>query len=77
MHALFASHGEAFLPAFEKLLPHFTKLLEVGRPWSDLQWGICIFDDLIEYTGNKAYLKNSQGSKNASSKTHMFLVGII
>jgi len=51
VHALFASHGEAFLPAFEKLLPHFTKLLEVGRPWSDLQWGICIFDDLIEYTG--------------------------
>merc|ERR1719427_2081823 len=31
MHAVFASHGEAFLPAFEKLLPHFTKLLEVGR----------------------------------------------
>jgi len=51
VHALFATHGEAFLPAFEKLLPHFSKLLEANRPWSDLQWGLCIFDDLIEYTG--------------------------
>jgi len=32
-------------------VPHFSKLLEQGRPWSDLQWGLCIFDDLIEYTG--------------------------
>ena len=21
------------------------------HPWSDHQWGLCIFDDLIEYTG--------------------------
>jgi len=51
MHAMFATHRETFLPAFEKLLPYFTKLLEPQRPWSDLQWGLCIFDDLIEYTG--------------------------
>ena len=52
VHALFSTHREAFLPAFERLLPHFTRLLQPGRPWSDLQWGLCIFDDLLEYTGN-------------------------
>eukprot|EP00088_Acartia_fossae_P049518 TRINITY_DN5459_c0_g1_i1.p1 TRINITY_DN5459_c0_g1~~TRINITY_DN5459_c0_g1_i1.p1 ORF type:complete len:1108 (-),score=360.91 TRINITY_DN5459_c0_g1_i1:577-3870(-) len=51
VHALFSTHGEAFLPPFEKLLPHFSRLLEPNRPWSDLQWGLCIFDDLIEFTG--------------------------
>jgi hypothetical protein len=53
VHALFSTHRDAFLPAFERLLPHFTRLLQPGRPWSDLQWGLCIFDDLLEYTGNQ------------------------
>ncbi|XP_023336717.1 importin-5 [Eurytemora carolleeae] len=51
IHAMFVTHGEGFLPAFERLLPLFSRLLEPTRPWSDLQWGLCIFDDLIEYTG--------------------------
>merc|ERR1719187_603098 len=50
-HAMFATYKEHFLPIFERLLPRFTKLLEPNRPWSDLQWGLCIFDDVIEYTG--------------------------
>ena len=29
---------------------HFVKQ-EQSRPWSDRQWGLCIFDDVIEYTG--------------------------
>ena len=24
---------------------------EPQRPWTDHQWGLCIFDDVIEYTG--------------------------
>lgn len=51
VHAMFATYRETFLPSFERLLPRFTKLLEPTRPWSDLQWGLCIFDDVIEYTG--------------------------
>jgi len=51
VHSVFSQYREAFLPQFERLLSHFSKLLEQGRPWSDLQWGLCIFDDLIEYTG--------------------------
>merc|ERR1719411_52136 len=51
VHAIFSQHKESFLPQFQRLLPKFSKLLEPNRPWSDLQWGLCIFDDLIEYTG--------------------------
>jgi len=51
VHAVFSQYREAWLPQFERLLPLFSKLLETSRPWSDLQWGLCIFDDLVEYTG--------------------------
>lgn len=51
LHALFSTHKETFLPVFDQLLPYATKLLEADRPWSDHQWGLCIFDDLVEYTG--------------------------
>jgi len=50
-HALFSTHKEKFLPVFDQLLIHVNKLLEQTRPWSDRQWGLCIFDDVIEYTG--------------------------
>jgi hypothetical protein len=51
VHAVFSQYRENWLPQFERLLPHFSRLLEPNRPWSDLQWGLCIFDDLVEYTG--------------------------
>ena len=51
VHAVFSQYKESFLPQFERLLPKFSALLEPSRPWSDLQWGLCMFDDLIEYTG--------------------------
>ena len=51
IHALFYQYKETFLPSFDKLLPRFAALLEPNRPWSDLQWGLCIFDDLVEFTG--------------------------
>jgi hypothetical protein len=81
VHALFSTHRDAFLPAFERLLPHFTRLLQPGRPWSDLQWGLCIFDDLLEYTGNqppqkqcdpdpKSDLKHFAGSGVGSGMNH-------
>lgn len=48
IHALFLTQKAGFLPFFEKVAPHFVKLLDPSRPsWSDRQWGICIFDDLI------------------------------
>ena len=27
---------------------------EPNRPWTDHQWGLCVFDDVIEYTGPQA-----------------------
>ena len=37
VHAVFSQYKEAFLPAFDRLLPKFAALLEQNRPWSDLQ----------------------------------------
>lgn len=51
IHALFFTYKASFLPYFERVLQHFVKLLEPTKPWADRQWGLCIFDDLIEFTG--------------------------
>jgi len=50
-HALFSAYGAQFFPYFDSLLPHFVKLLSPTRPWPDHQWGLCIFDDVMEYGG--------------------------
>ena len=50
-HALFLAYGQHFFPFFDVLLPHLVKLLDPRRPWPDHQWGLCIFDDVIEYGG--------------------------
>jgi len=52
MHSLFKTHREAILPFFEHLLSDFSKLLEPQQPASDRQWALCVFDDLLEYTGS-------------------------
>lgn len=48
LHSLFSTYKATFLPFFERVVPHFSKLLDPARPsWADRQWGLCIFDDLI------------------------------
>lgn len=51
LHALFAAYKEAFYTKFDHLLPQIEKLVSPERSWSDLQRGLCIFDDVIEYGG--------------------------
>ncbi|XP_034489294.1 importin-5 [Drosophila innubila] len=51
IHALFLTNKALFLPAFEQVAPHFVKLLDPNRPFADRQWGLCVFDDLIEFCG--------------------------
>ena len=51
MHALFKTHKVTILPFFDQLLPDFNKLMVPERPASDRQWALCIYDDLLEYTG--------------------------
>lgn len=47
VHALFLTYRQEFLPFFSQIVHHFVKLLDPARPWTDRQWGICIFDDVI------------------------------
>uniref|UniRef100_A0A1W7RAB9 Importin-5 n=1 Tax=Hadrurus spadix TaxID=141984 RepID=A0A1W7RAB9_9SCOR len=51
LHALFASYKQEFFPYFDHLLPHFIQLSARDRPWSDHQWALCVFDDVIEHGG--------------------------
>ncbi|EDW67063.1 importin-5 [Drosophila virilis] len=51
IHALFLTNKAQFLPAFDQVAPHFVKLLDPNRPFADRQWGVCVFDDLIEFCG--------------------------
>ncbi|XP_069496567.1 importin-5 [Ambystoma mexicanum] len=49
LHSLFSSYKEKVLPWFEQLLPLIVNLICSHRPWPDRQWGLCIFDDIIEH----------------------------
>lgn len=51
IHALFSTHKEGMMPVFDQLLPAILKLLQKTAPWTDHQWGLCIFDDVIEFLG--------------------------
>ncbi|ESO05871.1 hypothetical protein HELRODRAFT_188208 [Helobdella robusta] len=51
IHSLFGTYKELYLPNFQQLLPQFVRLISPDRPWSDRQWGLCIFDDLLEFAG--------------------------
>lgn len=47
IHALFLTNKVNFLPFFDQVSMHFIKLLDASRTWSDRQWGLCIFDDVV------------------------------
>lgn len=51
LHAVLGTHGDAALPLFEMLMQNIVRLLPLDKPWTDRQWGICMFDDLIEFCG--------------------------
>jgi len=51
MHSLFKTHKDTILSFFEHLVTDFSNLLDQHRPASDRQWALCVFDDLLEYTG--------------------------
>ncbi|XP_033637766.1 importin-5-like isoform X2 [Asterias rubens] len=55
VHAILGTHREAGVPLFEQLLPQMVRLLSTDRPWTDRQWGVCIFDDVIEYLGPASF----------------------
>ncbi|GFX65977.1 importin-5 [Trichonephila clavipes] len=51
MSTLISTYKKDFFVYFDMLLPHFVNLLEPSRPWSDRQWSLCVFADIIEYCG--------------------------
>uniref|UniRef100_A0A1I7YJ02 Importin-5 n=1 Tax=Steinernema glaseri TaxID=37863 RepID=A0A1I7YJ02_9BILA len=50
LHYTFTTFGVDFAPLFEKLINDFAPLLS-SRQYGERQWGICLFDDLIEFGG--------------------------
>ncbi|KAJ2763506.1 importin subunit beta-3, partial [Coemansia nantahalensis] len=50
LHAIFRTHGAAFAPMFREMLPLAHKYLGERDP-AARQWAICVFDDLVEFTG--------------------------
>ncbi|KAI4504097.1 hypothetical protein M0802_000568 [Mischocyttarus mexicanus] len=51
LHALFITHKSSFFVCFDQICGHFVKLLSPDRSWSDHQWALCVFDDVIEFGG--------------------------
>ncbi|XP_072884532.1 importin-5 isoform X2 [Hemitrygon akajei] len=49
LHSMFSCYKEKMLPWFEQILPLIVNLICPHRPWADKQWGLCIFDDVIEH----------------------------
>ncbi|ERE91640.1 importin-5-like protein [Cricetulus griseus] len=55
LHSIFSSYKEKVLPWFEQLLPLIVNLICPHRPWPDRQWGLCIFDDIIEHCSPSSF----------------------
>jgi len=55
IHSLLKIHGANYLPCMEPMIiPCVTKLIAPDRFWQERQWGICIWDDIVEFTGAAA-----------------------
>uniref|UniRef100_A0A3B5MRZ7 Uncharacterized protein n=1 Tax=Xiphophorus couchianus TaxID=32473 RepID=A0A3B5MRZ7_9TELE len=55
LHSVFSSYKEKILPWFEQLLQLIVQLICPNRPWADRQWGLCIFDDVIEHCSPSSF----------------------
>ncbi|NWR59070.1 IPO5 protein, partial [Bucorvus abyssinicus] len=55
LHSIFSSHKEKVLPWFERLLSLIVNLICPHRPWPDRQWGLCIFDDIVEHCSPSSF----------------------
>uniref|UniRef100_A0A8D0GHG6 Importin 5 n=1 Tax=Sphenodon punctatus TaxID=8508 RepID=A0A8D0GHG6_SPHPU len=55
LHSVFSSYKGKVLPWFEQLLPLIVNLICPHRPWPDRQWGLCIFDDVVEHCSPSSF----------------------
>ena len=45
------TYSDSYLGYFDTLVQHFHALLQPSRSVSDRQWALCVFDDVIQFTG--------------------------
>ncbi|GMT04468.1 hypothetical protein PENTCL1PPCAC_26642 [Pristionchus entomophagus] len=55
IHAGFKTIGAPFFHVVDPLLPLFFPLIDLRRPYTDRQWGLCIIDDLVEFSPEFAF----------------------
>jgi len=58
IHTVFMTHRLTFLPYFDKILPSVVHFLQHDNP-SARQWALCVFDDLVEFTGPQSFAYSS------------------
>jgi len=51
IHSLLVTYTDAYLPYFDTLVQHFYVLIQPTRSISDRQWALCVFDDVVQFTG--------------------------
>jgi len=51
IHSVFKTHRALILPAFESSISLVAEMLSPERTPSERQWALCVFDDIVEYTG--------------------------
>jgi hypothetical protein len=51
IHSLLITYKDSYLVYFDTLVPHFYALIQPTRSISDRQWTLCVFDDVIQFTG--------------------------
>ncbi|CAF3471379.1 unnamed protein product [Rotaria sp. Silwood1] len=51
IHSLLITYKDSYLVYFDTLVPHFNALIQPTRSISDRQCALCIFDDVIQFTG--------------------------
>lgn len=51
IHSLFKVYKTNFMTPFDQIAPHFVQLLNPSKPYTDRQWSLCVWDDVLEYCG--------------------------
>jgi len=51
IHSLFKVYKTNFMTPFDQIAPHFVQLLAPTRPYTDRQWALCVWDDVLEFCG--------------------------
>ncbi|KAF0306609.1 Importin-5 [Amphibalanus amphitrite] len=59
LHSLFSVYRDQLFPLFDSIVPHLVKLMGPERAWTERQWSLCIWDDVIEFC-SPASIKYSQ-----------------